>query len=109
MGVQQKAYFVIFHEPPEERGGIGISHSAYENRKRQTVWTAERKGSGLAIDERTYLSSGANNDVIVADVKRTGQKMTRVINIYDQRDVRTGETQARNINWNRIIRQTGSR
>jgi len=33
--------------------------------------------------------------------------MTRIINIYDQRDVRTGERHARKINWSRIIRQRG--
>jgi hypothetical protein len=61
----------------------------------------------LATDERTDLSRGANDDVIVTDVKRRGEKMTRVINIYDQRDVRTMERQARKINWSRIIRQRG--
>jgi hypothetical protein len=30
----------------------------------------------------------------VTDVKRRGEKMTRRINVYDQRDVRTGERQA---------------
>jgi hypothetical protein len=61
----------------------------------------------LATDERTDLSRGANDDVIVTDVKRRGEKMTRVINIYDQRDVRTRERQARKINRSRIIRQRG--
>jgi endonuclease/exonuclease/phosphatase (EEP) superfamily protein YafD len=106
-GVERKADLVMLQEPPEERGGIGISHSAYEIRKQKRVWTAVRKGSGLATDERTNLSRGTNDDVIVTDVKRRGEKMTRVINIYDQRDVRTRERQARKINWSRIIRQRG--
>jgi hypothetical protein len=102
-GVERKADLVMLQEPPEERGGIGISHSAYEIRKRKRVWTAVRKGSGLATDERTDLSRGANDDAIVTDVKRRGEMMTRVINIYDQRDVRPMERQARKINWSRII------
>jgi endonuclease/exonuclease/phosphatase (EEP) superfamily protein YafD len=65
------------------------------------------KGSGAATDEWTNLSSGANDNVIVTDVKRRGEKMTKVINIYNQRDVRTRQRQARKINWSRIIRQRG--
>jgi hypothetical protein len=65
------------------------------------------KGSSLATDEQTDLSRGANDDVIVTDVKRRTEKMTRVINIYDQTDLRTREREARKINWSRIIRQRG--
>jgi len=64
-----------------------------------------RKGSGLATDEWTALSRGANDDVIVTDVKRRGEKMARIINTSDQRDVRTRERPARKINWSRIIHQ----
>ena len=42
------------------------------------------KGSGLATDKRTDLIRGANDDVMVTDVKRRGDKMTRIINDYDQ-------------------------
>ena len=66
-----------------------------------------RKGSGLATDERTDLSGGTNDDLIVTDVKRRGVKMTRIINIYDQRDVQTREKQARKIHRSRIIRHRG--
>jgi hypothetical protein len=34
-GVEPKADLVMLQEPPEERGGIGMSHSAYEIRKRK--------------------------------------------------------------------------
>ena len=68
--MKRKADFVMLLEPPEERGGIGISHSADEIRKRKRVWTAVRKGSGLATDEQTDKSRGANDDVIVTDVNR---------------------------------------
>jgi hypothetical protein len=42
-----------------------------------------RKGSGFATDERKDQSRGANDDVIVTDIKRRGEKMMRVSNIYD--------------------------
>jgi hypothetical protein len=55
-------------DPPRERKGFEIRHTAYEIRKRKRVWMAVRKGSGLAVDERIYLSKGGNDDVIVTDV-----------------------------------------
>ena len=55
-----------------ERGDFGISLSAYTMRKRNRVWTAIGKGSGLAADEWTHLSRGANDDVIATDVRRSG-------------------------------------
>jgi hypothetical protein len=79
--VERKADLGMLQEPPEERGAIGISHSAYEIRKRKRVWTAVRKESGLATDERTDLCRGVNDDVIVTDVKRRGEKMMRGVNI----------------------------
>jgi len=45
------------------------------------------KGSELATDKRTDLSRGANDDVMVTDVKRSGEKMTRIIDVYDLREV----------------------
>jgi hypothetical protein len=61
---------VCWQEPPRERKGFEIRHTAYEIRKRKRVWMAVRKGSGLAVDERTDLSNGGNDDVIVTDVRR---------------------------------------
>jgi len=49
-----------------------------------------RKGSGLASDEWTELSRGAKDGVIVIDVRRRREKMRRVFNSYNQREVRTG-------------------
>jgi len=66
-----------------------------------------RKGSGLAMDERTDLSRGANDDVMVTDVTRRGDKIARIINVYDQRDVQTGERRARKLSWHRAIQQGG--
>jgi len=104
-GVESNADLVMLQAPPEKRGGIGISHSAYEIRKRKRVWAVVLKGSGLATDEGTDLSRSRNDYVIVTDVKIRGEKMTRVINIYHQRDVRTRERQARKVNWGRTILQ----
>jgi hypothetical protein len=72
-----------------------ISHPAYEIRKRKRVWTVVHKGSGLATDAQTDLNRGANDDVTVTNVKRKGEKMARIINVYDQRDVQTGERRVR--------------
>jgi hypothetical protein len=33
--------------------------------------------------------------------------MTRIINVYDQRDVQTGERRARKLNWHTVIQQGG--
>ena len=44
---------------------------------------AVHKGSSLAVDEQTDLSKGANHNVIVTDVRRTGEKVTSFINVKD--------------------------
>ena len=55
-GVERRVDVVCFQEPQREKGGIGISHSAYEIRNRKRVWTAIASGSGLVVDERTEIS-----------------------------------------------------
>jgi len=67
-----------------------------------------RKGSGLEVDERMDLNRGANDDVIVTDVRRRGQKMKRIFNVYDQRDTQSAERQAQQVNWQRVNRQGGT-
>jgi len=52
-GVECRVDVVCLQEPPRERGGIGISHSAYEIRKRKRVWMAIQRGSSLVVDDRT--------------------------------------------------------
>lgn len=66
-----------------------------------------RKGSGLAPDKRTDRSKGANDNVNVTDIPSRTEKMTRMIKIYDHRDVQPGETQSTEINWHIIILQEG--
>jgi len=92
-GVECRAEVVFLQEAPRERRDIGISHSAYEigKRKRKRVWTAIQMGSGMVVDDRTDLSRGANDDVITTDVRRRGEKTTRIINVYNQKDVQSGE------------------
>jgi len=84
--VKRKADVVYLQEPARERGGVGISHSAYEIRKRKRVWTAIQNGSGPVVDERMDLTRGDNDDVIVTDVRRRGVKITRIVNIHDHSD-----------------------
>jgi hypothetical protein len=93
--------------PPRERGQLGISHSAYEIRTRNMVWTAIRKRSSLVVDERTDLCRWANDDVIATDVRRRGQTITNIVNNYDEKDPGAGERErpARMLNRERDIRQ----
>ena len=60
------------------------------------------------VDERTDLSRGANDDVIATDVRRRGEIITRIVNVYDQRDGQSGERPAQQLNWQRVIRQGGT-
>jgi hypothetical protein len=82
-GEDPKADPEMLQEQSNETAGIGISHSAYEIRKWKRVWTAVRKGHGLATDDQTDRSRAANDNGILTDGNRRGDKMTRVINIYD--------------------------
>jgi len=105
--VDRKADLVPLQEPIRETWRIGISHLAYDNRKQTRIWNVVRQGNGLATDQRTELSRGANDDVMVTDVKGRTEKMTRIINICYRRDILTGESRVRNLNWHRAIRQEG--
>jgi hypothetical protein len=63
------------------------------------------KGRGLALHERTDLKKCGNDDVIVTDVRRRGEKVTRIFNIYDQKDTQSRESPARKLRWQRIFLQ----
>jgi hypothetical protein len=104
-GVQRKEDVVCLQEPLIEREGVRISYPAYNIRKRKRVWTAVRQGSGFATKARTDLSKNTLGDVIVVDIKRRGEKMTRIVNIYDQKAGETGERPVRTLNWQKIIRE----
>ena len=58
------------------------------------MWTAIWKGSGLMVDERTDLCRGANSDVIVTDIRRRGEKIMGIVNVYDEKDTQSGERHA---------------
>jgi len=83
-------------------------HLGCEIIKQKRVWMAVHKGSGHATDDQTDLSRAAHDDVMVTHVKRRGEKMTRIINVYDQTDVQTAERQVSKRNWPRAIGQRGS-
>jgi len=57
------------------------------------------------VHERTDLSRGANEDVIVTDVRTRGERIMRIVNIYDQKNTHSGERPARKSDWPRVIRQ----
>jgi len=97
-GVERRADLVCFQEPLRGRGGNGISHLAYEIRKRKRVWMAIRRGSGLVVGEWTDLSRGANEDVITTDIRRRGERIMRIVNVYDQKNTHSGERPARKLN-----------
>jgi len=67
-GEEGRPDVVCLQEPPRERKGFEIRHTAYELRKRRRVCKAVRNGSVREVDEQTDLSKGGNDDVIVIDV-----------------------------------------
>jgi len=40
----------------------------------------------LGVDEQMDLSRGANDDVVATDVRRRGEKIPPIVNIYNQKD-----------------------
>jgi hypothetical protein len=105
MGVEREADVVCLPEPPRKTAGSGISHAAYDIRKRTRVWTAGRKGRGLTTNERTHLSRNAGDDVIAVDIYGRGETMIKIVNIYDQKAWETGEGPAGRLGWQKVIRQ----
>jgi hypothetical protein len=67
-----------------------------------------RRGSSLVDDERTDLSRGANGDVVATDLWRKGERITGIVNGYDQKNTHSGERLARKLNWQRLIRQSST-
>lgn len=57
----------------------------------------------MATDEPTDPGRGKNNKVIVTYITTRGEMMTRIINIYVQRAVRTEDRQVWKVNCHRII------
>ena len=62
----------------------------------------------MVVDDRADLSRGANDAVIATDVRRGGETITRIVNIYDQEDMRSEERPVWKLNWQRVIRQGGT-
>jgi len=59
----------------------------------------------LVVDEQTDLSRGANEYVIATNVRRRGERITRIVNVYNQKNTHSGERPASKLNWQRVIRQ----
>ena len=60
------------------------------------------------VDEQTDLSRRANDDVNVPVTRRKREKITRIVNIYDQSDTQSGERQGQKVNRQRVIWQGGT-
>jgi len=82
-GVEQTADVVCLQEPPIDRQRFNMRHTAYDRRTKKTVSTTVRNASDLAVDEWMDLSKGGYHDVVVTDVRRRGEKVTTLLNIYD--------------------------
>ena len=57
------------------------------------------------VDEGMDLSSGANKDVIATDVRRRGERITRIVKVYYQQNMRSGERPTPKLSWQSVIRQ----
>ena len=57
------------------------------------------------VDDRTDLSRDPNEDVIATNVRRRGERITRIINIYDEKHTHSGEIPVRKLKVQRFIRQ----
>lgn len=76
---------------------------------RKRAWMAVDNTCSLTTNKRTELSEIAGDDIIVVDIKMRGEKMIRIINIYDHRARETGERPARELIWQKMIRKWGRR
>ena len=57
------------------------------------------------VDQRTDLNRGANKDVIAAEARRRGERIPRIVNVYDQKNQHWGERRAQKLDRRRVIRQ----
>jgi len=103
MRVERSADVVCLNEPPRERKGFEIRHTASEIRKWTRGWTAVPKGCGLAVDEQIHMTQGGNDDVIVTDVLTRGEKVTRIVNVNIEQDTKSRERPAQKLRWQRSI------
>jgi hypothetical protein len=51
------------------------------------------------------LTRGANEDVIATYLRRRGERIIRIVNVYDQQNTPLVERLARKLKWERVIRQ----
>lgn len=53
------------------------------------------------------MSRNAAHDVLFVNIKSRGEKLIRIINIYDQEARETGERTSRTLDWQKVITQGG--
>jgi len=83
-------------------------HTAFEIGKRTRVQMAVHEERSLAVDNWTDLSKDANDVVIVTDVRKRGENVTRIINVHDEHETHSRERPARKLWWQWIIGQGGT-
>ena len=73
-------------------------------------WSGRQWPRGAVLQQtnkQTHLSKNAGDYVIIIDITRRGEKVIRIIHIYDQRARETGERPARRLDCQKIIWQGG--
>jgi len=56
------------------------------------------------VAERTGISRDANEDVTAKNIRRRGERIRRMFNVYDQKNTHSGERQAPELTYKRVIR-----
>jgi len=59
----------------------------------------------VVVDERTHWRRGANEDGIATDIKRRGERITRIVNVHDPKNKHSGGWPPRNLNLQTVIMQ----
>jgi len=57
------------------------------------------------VDERTDLTSSANDDVIATDLRRRGEIIRGIVSVYDEGAGQSGERLAQKLNKQAVIGQ----
>ena len=60
------------------------------------------------MDELTDLSGGGYDNVIDTNIRRSGEKITWIVNGYDQTTAHSAERPARKLNCHSVLRQGGT-
>jgi hypothetical protein len=97
---------LCLQNPQRGRGGVGISPLPCEETNRKRVLIMIRKCSGLVVGERTESSQEGNDNVLITDLRRSGEKITTIVSIYDQRETKPEWRPGRKLNGQRVTPET---